>query len=300
MLKIHFHERYVSAENATSVLLNIFENGLYVNSLFCRAALTAPYENITAELRKPQYSSNRMIISHVLDVFPDQKFSMKYKFIRDPYRPQTRNVISVDEFSNIANVSSPGLTYLHTFIKFISIRNDTYETYALPSLTAFIVYKWGNDATFEIMFSDCVEQKFKVLFRVSSTAILNCIFDFDSNGLNPTKMRIFLKHLWKKRDPLPLIFIKTQWLFEFADLITDRFVLNKRYRIDVRENDFIRYRHIAALSDKIGQIITFKEIIQEIESSSEVGGLMKLFSMTEFSIPDNADLVISFTDFINN
>ena len=300
LLKILFHERYVTEENAALVLLNVFENGLYAKSLFSRAALTAPYENITEELRRTQYSSNRMLLSHVLDVFPDQEFPMKHMFIRDPYRPETRDVISEDEFSNIARASSPSLTYLHTFIKFISIRNATNETNTLPSLTAFLIYKWGNDATFEIMFSDCVDQKFKVLFRVSATPNLNCIFDFDFNGLNPTKMRIFLKHFLKKRDPLPLIFIKPQWLFEFADLITDRFVLNKRYRIDIRENDFIRYRHIAALSDKIGQIITFKEIIQEIESSSEVGGLMKLFSLTEFPKPNNADLVISFSDFINH
>ena len=55
------------------------------------------------------------------------------------------------------------------------------------------------------------------------------------------EMRIYLKYLLKKERSIALIFIKPQWLFEFVDLITDRFILNKRYRFDVRDNDFVTF-----------------------------------------------------------
>ena len=298
LLKILFHERYVSEDKAASALLNIFENGLYAKSLFSRASNTAPFSSMATHLHAYQYSSNRMIIRHFSDTFPNYPFP-KHMFIRDPYHPATGDFISEENFSMIAIASSPSLTYLHTFIKFINAQNSTFENHALPAEIALLVYKWGNDATFEIMLSDCVDQKFNVFVRHHSTSILYNILNCDQSGIYPTKMRIYLKYLLKKRDPLPLIFIKPQWLFEFADLITDRFILNKRYRFDVRDNDFVTFPHLATLSNRIGQILTFKEIIEEIESSNRIDGVMNLFSIAEFPEPEEDDLVISIRDLIN-
>ena len=66
------------------------------------------------------------------------------------------------------------------------------------------------------------------------------IFFFNSNPteVKETKLKIYLKYLLKRADPLPLIFINPEWLLKFAYLITDNFILNKRYFFNINPHEF--------------------------------------------------------------
>ena len=100
----------------------------------------------------------------------------------------------------------------------------------------------------------------------------------------------------KRADPLPLIFINPEWLFRVADLITDKFILNKRYVLDIHFDEFDECPHLNNLTFKISKILSFREIIRELK----VSGLMELFTTSESTIPepDNHQRVVSVAKYI--
>ena len=205
-------------------------------------------------------------------------------------------------FSNLITVSSPSLIYIDGILKSMRwgkgigmVNSISVQTHSKP----YLAYTWGNDVTFDILFSESGGKAVNVFYQFEGAdgSFINAnIFNSNPTEVKETKLKIYLKLLLKRADPLPLIFINPELLFKVAYLITDNFILNKRYFFNINPHEFEGCTHLNNMTSKIDQVLSFSEIIQELKYP----GLMELFTSSESSIPepDNQQRVVSVADYI--
>ena len=303
VISVLFHRFRFPDLNIYSVLENVIKNGLYSQSLFARALPTVEpfYYDI---LKDPECATNRMVIKHFHDLFTKKDSDVHYLFTRVPSRSNFQgDAIRIHYFLQMVSVKSPSLIYFDAILKFVlwhisrssAILNSIQDK---ASSFAYLAYNWGHVSIFDLVFTLYGDnnKKINVFYRDSRTYKMVNIFNSNPHELNEEKMIIYLKYLLKTADPLPLIFIRPEFLFGFANLITEKFILNKRYSIDFFAEDFDFSSHLNRLSSRRRQVLSFEEIIHEMH----VPDLMELFSSRPFPEPNNSDHVISIAKFIQS
>ena len=272
VIKVLFHEHLISQYETLAVLKTIISAGLYSYSLFDRAF---PCGGITYELfQRPDCNANRILLKHYHDKFRNGNSDVRHMCTRNPMRPVTSYNLFQTYLVCMVPVASPSLIFFDTIIKAIKWGIKGLDKIN-PKMFSLIyqAYHTGHDAIFDLIFTECCDQNINVFY--DDDRIFQVKNIFNSDIFQEAKMRIYLKYLQKKADPMPLLFIWPERLFHFTDMITDKFNTNKRYVIDVNKSDLIHVSpHLCKLAAKSGQVLSFTEIILELK----VPGLLELFT----------------------
>ena len=181
---------------------------------------------------------------------------------------------------------------LNTIIK--AARSDILGVDPIQTGNFSIIYRayvTGHDSIFDIIFNESSNQNINCFYLDDSTQKITNIFN--TNNFKPSKFEIYLKHLYKKADPLPLIFVDPVHLFNYKELICDKFDLRKIYIVDFR---FQRMNHRSTefLIPRAGEVLTFPQIIQLMN----VPGLLEVFTSNQ--VPNTQiGVAVSMDKFIN-
>ena len=302
VIKILFHEQLVPQEETFQVNEEVLMNGLSSKSLFDRA--TPTIESAIMLFDQRDLLANRMFLKYYHENLRNAQIPSYYNvYTRDPNDPITQETLLSLCFSNLIAVSSPSLINIDGILKSIRWKKGIGSLDCIRDQTSsksYLAYTWGNNVTFDILFSESGGKAVNVFYRIVESLFkkpkIANVFNSNPTELKETKLRIYLKKLLKRADPLPLIFINPEWLFKVADLITDNFSLNKRYLFNINPHEFEGCTHLNNLTSRINQFLSFSEIIRELK----VSGLMELFTTSESTIPepDNHQRVISVAKYI--
>ena len=290
-IQMNLHTQLVKNEQlALKELENIISSGLYSKSLFDRVI-----QNSDMSYRlilKPDCHKNRMLTSHIHDKFAAQYASVKHMWTRDLNCSVIRDNLVQSHIINLVSIANPDLMILNTIIK--AARSDILGVDPIQTGNFSIIYRayvTGHDSIFDIIFNESSNQNINCFYLDDSTQKITNIFN--TNNFKPSKFEIYLKHLYKKADPLPLIFVDPVHLFNYKELICDKFDLRKIYIVDFRFHR-MNHRNTEFLIPRAGEVLTFPQIIQLMN----VPGLLEVFTSNQ--VPNTQiGVAVSMDKFIN-
>ena len=194
----------------------------------------------------------------------------------------------------LITASNPDLAMIDSLTKLIRSGNN-FNLYQNGNKSIILTsYISGSVIGFDILFKESPVPINVFWINLNDQKICNV---FICNNSNLEKVEIYLKHILKQENPLPLLFIDPNVLKKFKEMIDGKFDLNKRYLIDF---DFEGFDFQDAPIDNLRELqfnetYSFKEIVDTLK----IDGYIDIFTSFYFyDFTPTEDEPISISAFI--
>lgn len=225
-------------------------------------------------------------------LIPDDNNPIKYLWTRDSMNPFDLNCFlnlhkgTINSVLFIMDSENPSLTQIEIFTQIIRSRIYDFQSIQNYENSLILAICTKPPIFFKILINN-LPTPFNMFIKIDHK--YKHIFNYDLVPDKLEKIKIYLEYLKKEhKNPLPLLFIKIEYLRKLKPQIIDQFNLKTSYKFD---QDHESYR---SLSNRLnlnsweifrGLSLTFKEIIDFIDIEIKDFNLIEIFT----SKPDDLD-----------
>ena len=227
--------------------------------------------------------------------------AFRYVWSRTAHDPLDMDILrsltteTYDFVKLLITASNPDLAMIDSLKKLIRSVNN-FKFYENGNDSVILAgYFSGSVVGFDILFKESLVPVNVFWFNINDRKLWCNVFNCSKSNLE--KFEIYLKHVLKQDNPLPLLFIDHNVLKNFKEMIDGKFDLKKRYLIDfdLESFDFQDASINRSLELQFNGTYSFKEIADTFK----IDGYMDIFTSFYFyDFTTAEDEPISISDFL--